>query len=78
MRVSQGGHDVPREKLFARYPRVLANLKAAMRELPHVWVFDNDDLARPYRLVAVCEAGRILRLEPPVPEWLESLLPADE
>jgi predicted ABC-type ATPase len=78
MRVSQGGHDVPREKLFARYPRVLANLKAAMRELPHVWVFDNDDLATPYRLVAVCEAGRILRLEPPVPEWLESLLPADE
>ncbi len=78
MRVSQGGHDVPREKLFARYPRILANLKAAMKELPHVWVFDNDDLARPYRLVAVCEAGRIVRLEPPVPAWLESLLPADE
>jgi predicted ABC-type ATPase len=78
MRVSQGGHDVPREKLFARYPRILANLKAAMKELPHVWVFDNDDLARPYRLVAVCEAGRIVRLETPVPTWLEHLLPTDE
>jgi predicted ABC-type ATPase len=78
MRVSQGGHDVPREKLFARYPRILLNLKAAMNELPHVWVFDNDDLASPYRLVAVCEAGRIIRLEPPVPAWLESLLPTDE
>jgi predicted ABC-type ATPase len=78
MRVSQGGHDVPREKLFARYPRILAHVKAAMKELPHVWVFDNDDLARPYRLVAVCEEGRIVRLRPPVPAWMESLLPADE
>jgi hypothetical protein len=41
MRVSQGGHDVPAEKLAARFPRALANLKTAIRELPHVWVFDN-------------------------------------
>ena len=30
MRVSQGGDDVPREKLVARYPRTLNNLKAAL------------------------------------------------
>src|SRR3990167_4622076 len=29
MRVSQGGHDVPTEKIMARYPRTLANLAAA-------------------------------------------------
>ena len=53
MRVSQGGHDVPTEKLFARYPRTLTNLSAAIRELSHVWIFDNDDLESPFRLVAV-------------------------
>ena len=75
MRVSQGGHDVPTEKLVARYPRILTNLKAAMRELPHLRVFDNDDLRRPYRLVAECERGLITRLQKPVPGWLRPLLP---
>lgn len=75
MRVSQGGHDVPTEKLVARFPRILANLKSALREVPHVWIFDNDDLRTPFRLVAVFENGRQVKLEKPTPEWLRSLLP---
>jgi predicted ABC-type ATPase len=74
MRVSQGGHDVPAEKLVARFPRTLANLKAAMRELPQVWIFDNDDLRTPYRLAAVFEDGRRITLAKPVPKWLKPLL----
>lgn len=70
MRVSQGGHDVPTEKLQTRYPRILANLKAALREIPHVWIFDNDDLRVPFRLVAVYEDGRAVQLLKPVPRWL--------
>jgi predicted ABC-type ATPase len=58
MRVSQGGHDVPTEKLFSRFPRILANLKASIRDLPLVVVFDNSDLKKPYRLVAVYENGQ--------------------
>lgn len=70
MRVSQGGHDVPAEKLMARFPRTLANLKAAIRELPCVLVFDNDDLRTPFRQVAVFLNGRPVLLRPPVPAWL--------
>src|SRR5207237_5510812 len=33
MRVSQGGHDVPKQKLIERFPRTLANLSAAIRAL---------------------------------------------
>ena len=55
MRVSQGGHDVANEKLRSRFPRTLANLRTAIRELPHVIVFDNSDLALPFRRVAVFE-----------------------
>lgn len=73
MRVSQGGHDVPTEKLIARFPRTLANLAAAIRALPHVWIFDNDDLRAPFRQVAVFEMGRPVRLNPPVPGWLQPL-----
>ena len=75
MRVSQGGHDVPAEKLVQRFPRILANLKAALRELPNVWVFDNNDLRTPCRLVAIFESGRLVKSQRPVPRWLTPLLP---
>lgn len=75
MRVSQGGHDVPAKKLKERFPRILANLKAALRDLPNVWVFDNNDLRTPYRLVAIVQSGRVVRLQRPLPRWLAPLLP---
>jgi predicted ABC-type ATPase len=78
MRISQGGHDVPSEKLITRFPRILANLKSALRDLPHVWVFDNDDLRTPFRLIAVFEGGKPVRLEKAIPAWLRPLLPKQE
>ena len=75
MRVSQGGHDVPVEKLYARYSRTLVNLKAAMVRLPNVLVYDNSDLNVPYRQVAIFEEGQLRYLQEPLPEWLRPLLP---
>jgi predicted ABC-type ATPase len=74
MRVSQGGHDVPSEKLVSRFPRTLANLKAALRELPHVLIFDNDDLRSPFRRMAVFAQGRLVWSGKPMPKWLGSLV----
>ena len=74
MRVSQGGHDVPNEKLESRFPRTLANLKAATRELPHVLIFDNSDLSTPLRQVAVFEQGSLVCSTDPVPDWFQRLL----
>jgi predicted ABC-type ATPase len=76
MRVSQGGHDVPAEKLAARFPRVMANLAAAIRELPCVLVFDNDDLRTPFRHVAVFMNGHPVMLKQPLPAWLRRAMPA--
>ena len=75
MRVSQGGHDVPSDKLVMRYPRTLINLGAAIRELPHVLVFDNDDLRDPLRRVAEFADGRLTFRADDVPAWLEPLMP---
>ncbi|HUA68677.1 MAG TPA: zeta toxin family protein [Candidatus Saccharimonadales bacterium] len=74
MRVSQGGHDVPTDKLAARFPRTMTNLKQAIRELPCVLVFDNDDLRTPFRLLAVFQSGRQKFLTKSIPDWLEPLL----
>ena len=70
MRVTQGGHDVPTEKLESRYPRTMANLTTALLEMPYVWIFDNDDLRAPYRLVVVYEHGQLVALHRPIPRWL--------
>jgi predicted ABC-type ATPase len=74
MRMSQGGHDVPPEKLLTRFPRTVANLKAAIQTLPVVLIFDNDDLAAPFRKVAEYRNGKAVFVADPVPEWLRAML----
>ena len=74
MRVSQGGHDVPSSKLISRFPRTQANLQAAIRKIPHVFIFDNDDLRTPFRQAAIFENGRLVFLKKPVPRWLHPTL----
>lgn len=74
MRVSQGGHDVPPEKLAERFPRTLTNLAKGIRELPCVLVFDNNDLNVPFRHVASYANGKAMLLNLPVPSWLKALL----
>jgi predicted ABC-type ATPase len=74
MRVSQGGHDVPTDKLTARFPRTMTNLTQAIQELPCVLIFDNDDLRTPYRLTAVLQNGRPTFLAKSVPAWLQPML----
>lgn len=72
MWVSQGGHDVPTGKLKARFSRSLANLKTALRELPHVLIYDNSDLLDPFRPVAVFDKGRCLDRSADLPAWLHA------
>jgi len=74
MRVSQGGHNVPADKIRSRYPRSLANLKAAISTLPHVLIFDNSDLARPCHRIAVYEYGETEEITIPLPAWYRQIL----
>lgn len=74
MRAAQGGHDVPARKIQERYGRTMENLRRAFLVLSNIQVYDNSDLARPYRLVARLEEGD-LQLTLPTPKWLKPLLP---
>jgi predicted ABC-type ATPase len=74
MRVTQGGHDVPTEKLQSRFPRTLENLKRAIIALPRVLIFDNSDLRYPYRKIAAFEHGQSIDLVQPVPDWFQFVL----
>ncbi len=74
MRVTQGGHDVPAEKLATHFPRTLENLRKSIRTLPHVFVFDNSDLSDPYRQVAVFHNGETAFLSESLPGWMQEAL----
>ncbi len=73
MRVTQGGHGVPQEKLATRYPRTLTNLARAIKKLPSVFVFDNSDLRQPYRLLAEYRDRQLAERSEPWPEWFQNV-----
>lgn len=73
IRISQGGHDVPTEKLVERFPRTLTNLAAAIRELPCVLIFDNSELQTPFRHLSTFTNGEQVVSNNPLPSWLKGL-----
>lgn len=75
MRVLEGGHSVPQDKLVSRYPRTMENLRFAILRLPLVLVYDNDDLRDPHRFVLAAANGAVLERAATVPAWLKPLLP---
>jgi predicted ABC-type ATPase len=58
-RVVHGGHDVPPERIEARYHRCLALLPAAIQACRHCLIFDNSEPDTPLRLLAEVERGRL-------------------
>ena len=78
MRVDQGGHDIPDEKLIARYPRSLQNLRSAVRTLPEVLIFDNSGSQRYFQFVAEFTAGTPQIPQAELPPWLQSLIAEPE
>ena len=59
-RVEAGGHDVPDEKIVARFPRTLDNLRQAIAFVDHVFLFDNSSADEPYRFVAEFAGARLV------------------
>lgn len=75
-RVSQGGHDVPDDRLIARYPRSLANLRAASEFVDELRIIDNSSAQHPYRLVARAERGFLIERNDPLPDWAKPTVDA--
>jgi predicted ABC-type ATPase len=69
-RVAAGGHDVPPEKLDARYQRSLDNLGRAIEQLPRVRIYDNSSFRDPHRFLGEFRSGGLaVRTVDPLPGW---------
>ena len=72
-RVARGGHDVPNDKLIARFPRTLKNLRGAVSTVDKAFLLDNSTVSVPYRPVATYADGRLAEQFPPLPRWTAGL-----
>ena len=76
-RVSQGGHDVPDDKLVTRYPRTMENLQRLLPLADRLTIYDNSEHSRAHRPLAMLERGTLRELSAELPPWIAFLnLPA--
>ena len=74
-RVGEGGHDVPAQRILARYPRTLALLAQAVRRADIALLYDAADVEPgTQRLVALCRGPVTRILHQPLPQWAHTVL----
>lgn len=73
-RVSEGGHNVPDEKVEQRIPRTLALVKKAIPLCDQVRILDNSRSDSPFTPVVSIIGGRTTRHLNPLPAWAEKLV----
>jgi predicted ABC-type ATPase len=71
-----GGHDVPDEKIRSRYPRLVANLLAAIPLVDRAYLYDNSSADRLHRHIMTFVEGRLVRLAADPPRWVRQLFPS--
>jgi predicted ABC-type ATPase len=73
-RVSEGGHNVPNDKIEKRIPRLLKHIKEALPLCDHVRILDNSRADNPFIQIATIREGTIELQHAPLPEWSIELL----
>lgn len=81
LRVSRGGHDVPKERIVARWHRTMDQLARAVATVDRAYIFDNsrtgEDIQSPRMILQVdrSPAGPVVRAQlPPIPPWIRRYL----
>ncbi len=72
-RVKDGGHNVPEEKIKARYERNQQIIKKAVNLADGAAVFDNSRLNKPPSMAIMFRDGKVNRISETVPSWAREL-----
>ena len=75
-RVSEGGHNVPSEKIHSRIPRTMKQIKTALSIVYEARILDNSSKDDPFQQIIVMKSGNYEVIVDPIPEWASDLLPA--
>ena len=69
-RTEEGGHNVPEDKIRARYERGQPLIRQAVLRADRGLVFDNSRLNTPPRQMLVFAHGHLTQAAPALPEWI--------
>jgi len=72
-RVNEGGHNVPADKVAARIPRLLVNIKKTLPLCDRAYILDNSSFDKPLQQVAVITNNKIHK-KMSLPSWASDLL----
>jgi predicted ABC-type ATPase len=76
-RITQGGHAVPKDKVFSRYERTVTNIQLASKTADRTYVWDNSCSqaikAQKHRFVMTMAKGVVTKLSPNLPEWAKEV-----
>ena len=73
-RTSEGGHNVPDEKVASRIPRLLQNIKKTLPLCDQVYILNNSRIDSPFQQVAVIRNGQKIQQKISLPDWAKDLL----
>jgi predicted ABC-type ATPase len=73
-RVSEGGHNVPAEKIHSRIPRTMKQIKTALSIVDEARILDNSSKDDPFQQIIVMKSGNYEAIVNPIPEWARDLL----
>lgn len=72
-RVTQGGHDVPENKIRERYERNQSLIRDAVLQADRAYIFDNSSMGSPPKLALSFDKGVVNRVVEDVPAWCQEL-----
>jgi predicted ABC-type ATPase len=73
-RVSEGGHNVPLEKIHSRIPRTMQHIKTALPLVDDVRLIDNSSYDDPFLQVVIIKSQKCEELISPLPKWAKKIL----
>lgn len=73
-RVSEGGHDVPAEKIVTRIPRTLQHIRQVLPLVDTALLFDNGSETSPFQPIAHLHNGQLHNTANPLPTWAAEIL----
>lgn len=73
-RLSEGGHDVPAEKVRSRIPRLLHQVRTSLPLVDVLRIYDNSSAQDPFRPVLTLREGSLRLHQEPLPQWAAACL----
>lgn len=77
-RVSEGGHDVPAEKIVSRIPRTMNNIANTLCLVNEAWLLDNSSRTQPFKTIAFIREGALSCRVHPMPIWATEIISSFE